>query len=77
MVKHGNILMPFTMRKPKRLVYNVRVVLATDGFNPYGMSAASYTCWLAFVIPINLPRCVLSKADHIRVVDNSWRTPEE
>jgi hypothetical protein len=23
---------------------NVRVVLATDGFNPYGMSAAPYTC---------------------------------
>ena len=23
---------------------NVRVVLATDGFNPYGMMAAPYTC---------------------------------
>jgi hypothetical protein len=23
---------------------NVRVALATDGFNPYGMSAAPYTC---------------------------------
>jgi hypothetical protein len=34
---------------------NVRVVLATYGFNPYGMSAAPYTCWPVFVIPINLP----------------------
>jgi hypothetical protein len=34
---------------------NVRVVLATDGFNPYGMSAAPFTCWPVFVIPINLP----------------------
>jgi hypothetical protein len=23
---------------------NVRAALATDGFNPYGMSAAPYTC---------------------------------
>jgi hypothetical protein len=34
---------------------NVRVALATDGFNPYGMSAAPYTCWPMFVIPFNLP----------------------
>ena len=34
---------------------NVRVVLATDGFNPYGMLAAPYTCWPVFVIPLNLP----------------------
>ena len=34
---------------------NVRVALATDGFNPYGMAAASYTCWPMFVIPLNLP----------------------
>ena len=34
---------------------NVRVALATDGFNPYGMMAAPYSCWLVFVIPLNLP----------------------
>ena len=33
---------------------NVRVALATDGFNPYGMMAASYSCWPVFVIPLNL-----------------------
>ena len=27
----------------------------TDGFNPYGMMAASYSCWPLFVIPLNLP----------------------
>jgi hypothetical protein len=35
--------------------HNVRVALAIDGFNPYGMIAAPYTCWPVFVIPINLP----------------------
>jgi hypothetical protein len=55
---------------------NVRVALATDGFNPYEMSVALYTCWPIFVIPINLPWCMLAKIEHIRVVDNS-RTPGE
>jgi hypothetical protein len=34
---------------------NVRIALATDGFNPYGLMAAAYTCWPVFVIPLNLP----------------------
>jgi hypothetical protein len=34
---------------------NVRVALATDGFNPFRMMAAPYTCWPVFVIPLNLP----------------------
>ena len=38
---------------------NVCVALAIDGFNPYGMEAASYTCWFMFVIPLNLPPSVL------------------
>jgi hypothetical protein len=29
---------------------NVRVALITDGFNPYGMLAAPYTCWPVFVM---------------------------
>ena len=52
---------------------NVRVALATDGFNPYGMSAAPYTCWPVFVIPLNLPsRRDFSTTEHILVTDNSW-----
>ncbi|XP_066375146.1 uncharacterized protein [Miscanthus floridulus] len=38
---------------------NVRVALATDGFNPFGMMAAPYTCWPIFVIPLNLPPGVI------------------
>jgi len=50
---------------------NVRVVLATDGFNPYGMVAASYSCWPVFVIPLNPPRGPISATEHIRVIDYS------
>jgi hypothetical protein len=38
---------------------NVRIAIATDGFNPYGMSASAYSCWPVFVIPLNLPPGVL------------------
>ena len=55
---------------------NVRVALATDGFNPYGMMAAPYTCWPVFIIPLNPPRRMLSTTECILVVDNSW-TPGE
>jgi hypothetical protein len=34
---------------------NVRVALAIDEFNPYGLMAAPYTCWPMFVILLNLP----------------------
>jgi hypothetical protein len=44
---------------------NVRVALATDGFNPYGMSAATYTCWPVFVIPLNLPPGVCFQRQNI------------
>ena len=44
---------------------NVRVALATDGFNPYGMSAAPYTCWPVFVIPLNLPPGVIFQRQNI------------
>ena len=50
---------------------NVHVALATDGFNPYGMVAASYSCWPVFVIPLNPPWRSLSRTDHICVVDYS------
>jgi hypothetical protein len=46
-------------------VRNVRVALATDGFNPYGMSTAPYTCWPVFVIPLNLPPDVAFQRDTI------------
>jgi hypothetical protein len=46
---------------------NVSVALATDGFNPYGMSTGSYTCWSVFVIPINLPLGVCFQRQNIFV----------
>jgi hypothetical protein len=44
---------------------NVRVALATDGFNPYGMMAVPYTCWPVFVIPLNLPPGVMFQPKNI------------
>jgi hypothetical protein len=46
---------------------NVRVALAIDGFNPYGMTIAPYTCWPMFVIPINLPPGVCFQRQNIFV----------
>jgi hypothetical protein len=57
--------------------HNIRVVLTTDGFNPYEMAVAPYTCWPVFVIPINLrPSDVCFQRQNIHVVDNSY-TPGE
>jgi hypothetical protein len=44
---------------------NVRVAIATDRFNPYGMGAASYTCWPVFIIPLNLPPGVCMQRHNI------------
>ena len=45
--------------------HNVRVALATDDFNPYGMSDAPCTCWPVFVIPLNLPPGVIFQRQNI------------
>jgi hypothetical protein len=39
----------------------VRIGLATDGFSLYDTSAASYSCWLVFAIPYNLPPALCSR----------------
>jgi hypothetical protein len=44
---------------------NVRVALAIDGFNPYGMMATPYTCWPVFVIPLNLPPSVMFQPKNV------------
>jgi hypothetical protein len=48
-------------REKAEEAHNIRVALAIDGFNPYEITVAPYTCWPTFVIPINLPRRMLSK----------------
>jgi hypothetical protein len=44
---------------------NVRIGLATDGFTPFTESAASYSCWLVFAIPYNLPPALCMKYEHM------------
>lgn len=34
---------------------NVRLGLATDGFNPFGNMSLSYSMWPVMVVPYNLP----------------------
>ena len=34
---------------------NVRLALATDGFNPFGNLSTSYSIWPVVLIPYNLP----------------------
>jgi hypothetical protein len=44
---------------------NVRLVFSTDGFTPYGLGAAPYSCWPVFVSPLNLPPGKLLKKEYI------------
>ena len=39
--------------------------MSTDGFNPYSLSAASYSCWPVFVVPLNLPPEVIIHSEYI------------
>jgi len=41
------------------------VAIATNGFNPYGTHAASYTCWPVFVIPLNLAPDVMFEPNNV------------
>jgi hypothetical protein len=44
---------------------NIRIGLAIDGFTPFTGSAASYSCWLVFAIPYNLPPALCMKYEHM------------
>jgi len=43
---------------------NVRLGLASDGFNPFGMLNVSYSCWPEILIPYNLPPRLCLKQSH-------------
>ena len=43
---------------------NVRLGLASDGFNPFGMLNVSYNCWPVILIPYNLPPWLCLKQSH-------------
>jgi hypothetical protein len=34
---------------------NIRLGLATDGFNPFGNMSTKYSMWPVFVVPYNVP----------------------
>ena len=44
---------------------NVRLAVATDGFTPFSINAAPYSCWPVFVTPLNLPPCAIMKSEYI------------
>lgn len=44
---------------------NVRLAISTDGFTPFNIGAAPYSCWPVFVSPLNLPPGVLLKPEYI------------
>jgi hypothetical protein len=49
--KHLDNLYPEFVSDP----HNVKLGLASDGFNPFGMLNVAYTTWPAILIPYNLP----------------------
>jgi len=44
---------------------NVRLAVATDGFTPFNLNAAPYSCWPVFVTPLNLPPGTLLRQEYI------------
>jgi hypothetical protein len=44
---------------------NVRLAVATDGFTPFSINAAPYSCWPVFVTPMNLPPGFIMKTEYI------------
>ena len=49
--KHLDELYPSFAAEPR----NVRLGLATDGFNPFGNMSNSYSMWPVILVPYNLP----------------------
>ncbi|GLT40965.1 hypothetical protein SLA2020_150590 [Shorea laevis] len=49
--KHFDAVHPSFAANPR----NVRLGLATDGFNPWGHSSRSYSCWPVFIVIYILP----------------------
>jgi hypothetical protein len=44
---------------------NARLCVATDGFTPFNINAAPYSCWPVFVTPLNLPPDTLLRSEYI------------
>ena len=39
--------------------------MATNGFTPFSINAAPYSCWPVFVTPLNLPPGIIMKSEYI------------
>lgn len=44
---------------------NVRLAIAIDGFTPFSLGAAPYSCWPVFVAPLNISPGMLLKSEYI------------
>jgi len=43
----------------------VRLAICTDGFTPFSLNAAAYSCWSVFIAPLNLPPGILLRLEYI------------
>nr|XP_027189367.1 uncharacterized protein LOC113786234 [Cicer arietinum] len=55
--KHFDLTHPWFASDPR----NVRLALASDGFNPFGMMSTNYSIWPVILIPYNTPPWVCMK----------------
>ena len=46
----------------------MRLGLSTDGFNPFGNMSTSYSMWLVFIVPYNLPPWACMEESNFRMV---------
>jgi len=44
---------------------HAQIAIGTDGFNPFGLMEASYSCWPVFFMPLNLPPSEIMKRKNI------------
>ena len=60
---HGSDWKSFNQKHKKFAAdpINIRLGLASDGFNPFGHQSATYSMWLVLVIPYNMLPNVCTK----------------
>ncbi|XP_021811122.1 uncharacterized protein LOC110754366 [Prunus avium] len=58
--KEFDLIYPEFAQEPR----NIRLGLATDGFNPFGNMSLSYSMWPVIVVPYNLPPWMCMKAQY-------------
>jgi hypothetical protein len=62
--KHFNSVNPHFSAESR----NVRLGLYTDGFNPFGSFAASYSCWQVILTVYNLPPGMCMRPEFMSMV---------